>query len=375
MLCPEPPRALIKICSRLRSSASRKANTFANISLATRSSASTSRPRTRRAPSSSDVHQDLQSCVGRVDATWTRPADPTEKAVRENPSLQIAEVVGSAARGRPGTGWGTNCASHVSQTPDVLRTFLHCLARSTTSRVSQKPDFLDFRGPPAYPNARETPPHRGASIWKGRFTMTTSARPAQKPVNRNFSSGPCAKRPGWSLKALDNAFLGRSHRAKEGKARLKRAIEETKALLGLPAGYVCAIVPASDTGAFEMAMWTMLGQRGVDVAGLGELRRGLGDGRDQAAQAGRPAHSQGRVRQATRSRPGGFQPRRAVHLERHHIRRARAERRLDRGRPRRGSPSPTPPPPYSRSTSRGRRSMSPPSPGRRRWAARPRTAC
>jgi phosphoserine aminotransferase len=95
--------------------------------------------------------------------------------------------------------------------------------------------------------------------------MAASARPAQKPVNRNFSSGPCAKRPGWSLEALDNAFLGRSHRAKEGKARLKRAIEETKALLGLPAGYVCAIVPASDTGAFEMAMWTMLGQRGVDA--------------------------------------------------------------------------------------------------------------
>jgi phosphoserine aminotransferase len=95
--------------------------------------------------------------------------------------------------------------------------------------------------------------------------MTTSAKPARRPVNRNFSSGPCAKRPGWSPKALDNAFLGRSHRAKEGKARLKRAIEETKALLGLPAGYVCAIVPASDTGAFEMAMWSMLGQRGVDV--------------------------------------------------------------------------------------------------------------
>jgi phosphoserine aminotransferase len=94
--------------------------------------------------------------------------------------------------------------------------------------------------------------------------MTTS-KPAQRPANRNFSSGPCAKRPGWSLEALNNAFLGRSHRAREGKARLKRAIEETKALLGLSPGYVCAIVPASDTGAFEMAMWTMLGERGVDV--------------------------------------------------------------------------------------------------------------
>jgi phosphoserine aminotransferase len=94
--------------------------------------------------------------------------------------------------------------------------------------------------------------------------MATS-KPAQRPANLNFSSGPCAKRPGWSLKALDNAFLGRSHRAKEGKVRLKRAIEETKALLGLPPGYLCAIVPASDTGAFEMAMWTMLGERGVDA--------------------------------------------------------------------------------------------------------------
>ncbi|HWE19555.1 MAG TPA: phosphoserine transaminase [Hyphomicrobiaceae bacterium] len=92
-----------------------------------------------------------------------------------------------------------------------------------------------------------------------------SSKPAQRPANLNFSSGPCAKRPGWSLKTLDNAFLGRSHRAKEGKVRLKRAIEETKALLGLPPGYLCAIVPASDTGAFEMAMWTMLGERGVDA--------------------------------------------------------------------------------------------------------------
>ena len=95
--------------------------------------------------------------------------------------------------------------------------------------------------------------------------MTTATRPAARPANIHFGSGPCSKRPGWSFKALENAFLGRSHRAKEGKARLKLAIEETKALLGLPAGYVCGIVPASDTGAFEMAMWTMLGERGVDA--------------------------------------------------------------------------------------------------------------
>ena len=95
--------------------------------------------------------------------------------------------------------------------------------------------------------------------------MTTATKPARRPANIHFSSGPCAKRPGWSLENLDKAFLGRSHRAKEGKARLKLAIDKTKALLGLPAGYVCGIVPASDTGAFEMAMWTMLGPRGVDA--------------------------------------------------------------------------------------------------------------
>ena len=93
----------------------------------------------------------------------------------------------------------------------------------------------------------------------------TTIKPAPRPANAHFSSGPCAKRPGWSLKALENAFLGRSHRAKEGKARLKLAIDKTKAILGLPAGHVCAIVPASDTGAYEMAMWSMLGARPVEA--------------------------------------------------------------------------------------------------------------
>jgi phosphoserine aminotransferase len=95
--------------------------------------------------------------------------------------------------------------------------------------------------------------------------MTAVAKPARKPAVSHFSSGPCAKRPGWHLTALEPAFLARSHRAKEGKTRLKLAIEKTKTLLGVPAGYHCAIVPASDTGAYEMAMWTMLGARGVDA--------------------------------------------------------------------------------------------------------------
>jgi phosphoserine aminotransferase len=93
----------------------------------------------------------------------------------------------------------------------------------------------------------------------------TIAKPVKKPAVAHFSSGPCAKRPGWSLNALEGAFLGRSHRAKEGKARLKLAIDKTKTLLGLPGDFHCAIVPASDTGAYEMAMWAMLGPRGVDA--------------------------------------------------------------------------------------------------------------
>jgi phosphoserine aminotransferase len=95
--------------------------------------------------------------------------------------------------------------------------------------------------------------------------MTTIAKPARRPVNPRFSSGPCAKRPGWSTDVLGDAFLGRSHRAKEGKARLKLAITKTRALLGLPDGFHVGIMPGSDTGAFEAAMWSLLGARGVDV--------------------------------------------------------------------------------------------------------------
>ncbi len=91
------------------------------------------------------------------------------------------------------------------------------------------------------------------------------AKPQFKPDNPNFSSGPCAKRPGWTPHALANALTGRSHRSREGKARLADAIAHTKSLLRLPEDYRVAIVPASDTGAFEMAMWNLLGPRGVDV--------------------------------------------------------------------------------------------------------------
>jgi len=93
----------------------------------------------------------------------------------------------------------------------------------------------------------------------------TNAKPTKRPANPNFSSGPCAKRPGWTAAALSKAFLGRSHRSNEGKTRLKLAIDKTKEILQIRADYHVAIVPGSDTGAFEMAMWTMLGARGVDV--------------------------------------------------------------------------------------------------------------
>ena len=90
-------------------------------------------------------------------------------------------------------------------------------------------------------------------------------KPTVRPVNKNFSSGPCSKRPGWSVAALEGALVGRSHRAKVGKARLKEVIDRSKTVLGLPEGYLLGIVPASDTGAVEMALWSLLGARGVDA--------------------------------------------------------------------------------------------------------------
>ncbi len=89
--------------------------------------------------------------------------------------------------------------------------------------------------------------------------------PGSRPANPRFSCGPCTKRPGWSLDVLKDAPLGRSHRAKLGKSRLKQAIDLTREVLDIPADYRIAIVPASDTGAVEMAMWSLLGERGVDV--------------------------------------------------------------------------------------------------------------
>ncbi|MGA8411880.1 MAG: phosphoserine transaminase [Xanthobacteraceae bacterium] len=89
--------------------------------------------------------------------------------------------------------------------------------------------------------------------------------PGVRPVTPHFSSGPCAKRPGWSLQTLTDAALGRSHRAKIGKAKLKRAIDLTREVLEVPADYRIGIVPASDTGAVEMALWSLLGERPVTM--------------------------------------------------------------------------------------------------------------
>ena len=95
--------------------------------------------------------------------------------------------------------------------------------------------------------------------------MNDLAHPATRPANPRFSSGPCAKHPGWELSELSDAALGRSHRASVGKAKLKAAIDRTRALLGVPDDYRIGIVPGSDTGAYEMAMWTMLGARPVTM--------------------------------------------------------------------------------------------------------------
>src|SRR5690606_27384332 len=95
--------------------------------------------------------------------------------------------------------------------------------------------------------------------------MTTPAKPAARPADPRFSSGPTKKRPGWSTDAPKGAALGRSHRAKPGKAKLKEAIDRTRAVPGVPDTHGIAIVPASDTGAIEMAMWSMLGPRPVDI--------------------------------------------------------------------------------------------------------------
>jgi len=109
------------------------------------------------------------------------------------------------------------------------------------------------------------------------MTSTSLEQPAARPERPWFSSGPCAKPPGWSLERLNQAALGRSHRAGAAKARLVAVIERSRALLQVPAGYRLAIVPASDTGAVEMALWSLLGARGVDVLAWESFGKGWAD--------------------------------------------------------------------------------------------------
>ena len=94
--------------------------------------------------------------------------------------------------------------------------------------------------------------------------MNTPAKPDIRPANPNFSSGPCAKRPGWTPDVLAHALVGRSHRSKPGRARLQAVIDQSRAILGIPKDYRIGIVAASDTGAVEMALWSLLGPKGVD---------------------------------------------------------------------------------------------------------------
>ncbi len=104
--------------------------------------------------------------------------------------------------------------------------------------------------------------------------MAIAAKPDVRPANPNFSSGPCAKRPAFTLDALSGALLGRSHRAGGPKARLAEVIERSRAILGMPADWRLGIVPASDTGAMEMALWSLLGARGVDVVAFESFGEG-----------------------------------------------------------------------------------------------------
>jgi phosphoserine aminotransferase len=104
--------------------------------------------------------------------------------------------------------------------------------------------------------------------------MAHATKPELRPENPHFSSGPCAKRPGWTLAAIDGAHLGRSHRARAPKAALAEVIARSRAILGLPADWKLGILPGSDTGAFEAAMWSLLGARGVDVLSFESFSEG-----------------------------------------------------------------------------------------------------
>src|SRR5258708_7805382 len=125
--------------------------------------------------------------------------------------------------------------------------------------IDRSAEFSILRSGPSAPNGGRS------SVRMGVHSMTHIPPPGVRPADARFSSGPTKKRPGWNLNALEGALLGRSHRSKPGKARLKEAIDRTRVLLGVPTDHRIAIVPASDTGAVEMPLWSSLGARPVDV--------------------------------------------------------------------------------------------------------------
>ncbi len=150
-------------------------------------------------------------------------------------------------------------------------------------------------------------------------------KPTEKPANPHFSSGPCSKRPGWSLDALKGAALGRSHRASAGKKKLQEVLSLSREILGIPDDYKLGIVPGSDTGAVEMALWSLLGARGVEVlAWRASARAGRRMRRKQLKIADPQGHRSG-LRRPAGPRRGRLEARRRLHLERHHFRRTRAD--------------------------------------------------
>ena len=159
-------------------------------------------------------------------------------------------------------------------------------------------------------------------------------KPSLTPKNPCFSSGPCAKRPGWTLDALKDAAVGRSHRAKIGKNKLAEVIERSKKLLGMPEGYILGIVPASDTGAVEMALWSLLGERGVDVFSWESFGAGWAADCKKQLKLKDLRLFQADYGKLPDLQPGGLEPRRGVPVERDHFGSARSEWGLDRGRSR-----------------------------------------
>lgn len=155
------------------------------------------------------------------------------------------------------------CCS-LSGVPPLIREQLISHRRVTHSRCFARIEVSE----PYEPRRRWNGPLSGTlTVPPGQDCrlIIKAMKPSSKPNNPCFSSGPCAKRPGWTLDALQGAFLGRSHRSKVGKAKLAEVIHRSKKVLGMPENYVLGIVPASDTGAIEMALWSLLGERAVDV--------------------------------------------------------------------------------------------------------------